>query len=601
MNPPAATPHPSRLWRCLRWLVLTPLVLATLVALAYAVENWRGERAWARVCRELAARGEPQELAGLVPPPIPDDQNLALAPLLRPVLAFHRGPDGNLVWEDRAGQNRLESVAQANWAMRTQAPEARSWLRGERTDLAAWQSYYRGLAEEAARSKPVPSAPPKPYRVDPVLAQRSGLPTNSVTAAPATNVVGSRFPQLRPLPPDLAARYGVATNLTEAEFRTAFTFPVPATPGPPAEDVLLALSLVGVELDALAAEAARRPLARFPVRYEQRPSWGILLPHLAKAKMLVTVLQLRATARLAAGQTDAAHSDTRLAMRLAELTRDEPFLISQMVRAAAWTLTLQPVWEGVTDHRWTEPQLAELSAQLRAVDLLAAIPRSLQGHQLPETVPASEDERQNLAEMYRSNFPQMADADRISPEQIELGTRFIRYGPRGWFYQNQVTTIRTVREEQARFTAWNGTPALTNLTLRPAVLPYRVQPYRFLADQFSLLLSLRNGVLQLVRGQAQLHLALTACALERHRLATGGYPATLEALVPRFLDRLPMDPMTGGPLRYARAADGTFRLYSVGADGHDDGGELTKRSDPPLANELTEPGPGDWVWATTKK
>ena len=141
--------------------------------------------------------------------------------------------------------------------------------------------------------------------------------------------------------------------------------------------------------------------------------------------------------------------------------------------------------------------------------------------------------------------------------------------------------------------------AITNLTLRPAVRSYRVQPYRFLADQFSLLLKLRNGVLQLVRGQAQLHLALTACALERHRLATGGYPATLDELVPRFLDRVPIDPMTGGPLRYARAADGTFRLYSVGADGLDDGGELVKRSDPLMADELNGSGPGDWVWATT--
>ncbi|MEI6358150.1 MAG: hypothetical protein WCP53_13780, partial [Verrucomicrobiota bacterium] len=258
MDPNISARRPSRLWRCLRWLLFAPLALATFVALFYAVENWRGERAWRQVQPELAAQGHPVDFAALVPPPVPDDQNLAMAPLLRPVLALHRGPDGNLVWEDRPGQSRLTSVSREAWSARTRPPATRSWVHGERIDLSAWQRYYQDLAKGGRTPKP-----PKPIGIDPVLAERYGLsiPTNAVNAVTKTAAAG--FPQMHPLPPDLAARYGLGTNLTEAEFRVAFTFPVPPRPGTQAADVLHALSRVDPELDALAAEAARRPLGRF--------------------------------------------------------------------------------------------------------------------------------------------------------------------------------------------------------------------------------------------------------------------------------------------------------------------------------------------------
>ncbi len=596
MNPISSDPRPSRVWRCLRWLLLTPLVLGTLVALAYAVENWRGERAWKRVQRELVAQGHPRNFAALVPPPVPDDQNLALAPLLRPVLAFHREPDGNLVWDDRPGLSRLGSVSHVSWATRTKAPGDKSWFLGERVDLPAWQRYYRELAKEISAPKP-----PKPTGLDPVLAARYGLqiPTNAATAV--TNPAVAGFPQLRPLSPDLAARYGVGTNLTEAEFRNAFTFPVPPALGTPAEDVLLALSLLGVELDSLAVEAARRPLDRFPVQYLERPAWGILLPHLAQAKKFTVVLKLRAAARLVVGQSDAAFADALLAMRIAEMMRDEPFLISHLVRAVAWSLALQPVWEGLNDHRWKEPQLAEFTRRLRATDLLVDVPRIFQGHIVTEIVPASAKEREDLAEMFRSGFTSRPNADEVQPHQIELGTWLIRHGPAGWFYQNQVTAAETVRQELANFAARNGNRGATNFAVQEPAPRYRVHPYRFIVDQFGIQMPLRRGVATLLRGQAQLHLTLAACALERHRLATGGHPAALTELVPRFLDRVPSDPMTGEPLHYVGAADGSFKLYSVGEDGLDNGGELGQWTDPPTGEELLLNGPGDWVWSTVAK
>ena len=45
----------------------------------------------------------------------------------------------------------------------------------------------------------------------------------------------------------------------------------------------------------------------------------------------------------------------------------------------------------------------------------------------------------------------------------------------------------------------------------------------------------------------------------------------LADLVPRFLAAVPTDPFNGAPLRYKRSEQG-FIVYSIGPDGHDDGG-----------------------------
>jgi hypothetical protein len=48
--------------------------------------------------------------------------------------------------------------------------------------------------------------------------------------------------------------------------------------------------------------------------------------------------------------------------------------------------------------------------------------------------------------------------------------------------------------------------------------------------------------------------------------------ADLKALVPGYLDAVPEDPFTGGPLRYRKTTSG-FVVYSVGPDKVDDGGQ----------------------------
>ncbi len=61
-------------------------------------------------------------------------------------------------------------------------------------------------------------------------------------------------------------------------------------------------------------------------------------------------------------------------------------------------------------------------------------------------------------------------------------------------------------------------------------------------------------------------------ALELYRRTHKAYPEELTALVPEFIESLPADPFTDEAFKYLREGD-EYRLYSIGANLEDDGGQ----------------------------
>jgi len=545
-------------------------MLITLVLVAYMVENWRGEAAWRRAGQELIAQGFPDRLVGMAPPLVPDAENLAAAPLFARAFNFKRDPrTGN--WENyaRAQENRLR-IFRIEAPGKLQAPADGAWWRGQAVDLTAWQQYYR-TAGTAATNAPANNSVPVPVPV------------------PALDS--------EPIPADIALRYGMkSTQLTRAEMERLPLFPVPETAGSAAADVLHALQWVGVELDALALESSRRPQVRFALNYEREPAASILLPHLSRMKALIRVLRLRAVAHVAHHESEAALEDIRLALRLAEVPAAEPFIISQLVRVAGWNLALQPVWEGLQTHQWTDAQLARLTELFQSADFLAPLKRIYVAEGLMFAAEPTPALREELAEMMASGSGIQPD---IGPEARAWIQVLTRHSPRGWFYQNSTHSLAAMRQEYARIETWKNSPALTNVTLSVPPQPtVNVTPYNFLCT-FATPNAYRRSVAKLVRTQTFVQLATVACALERHRLAQGSLPASLDSLVPRFLKSVPVDLMSGRPLNYRLQPDGTWLLYSFGPDARDDSGTPERA---PISEDLTvvetpEALSGfDWAW-----
>jgi hypothetical protein len=91
-------------------------------------------------------------------------------------------------------------------------------------------------------------------------------------------------------------------------------------------------------------------------------------------------------------------------------------------------------------------------------------------------------------------------------------------------------------------------------------------------------------------------------ALELYRQEHGGYPESLNALVPEFLSEAPIDRVTGAPAHY-RVVTGQPLIYSVGADRKDDEGRYILN---PTQAGFWDSNPdnlpkGDWVLYPTVK
>jgi hypothetical protein len=483
--------------------------LVTLVALFYVEEDWRGRWDWLRFTRKWESKGEHFTMAGLAPPPVPEQENFAMAPIVRS--SYAQILDGNghrIVPPDTNVVNRLHWPIEIR-AGSLHAPAPGNWQEGVRTDLRAWQTYYRQVA--------------------------------------------------------------AATNW----------FPVPPQPQSPAADVLFALAKYDAAIEEL-RQASLRPYSRFPLEYDNDDPAAILLPHLAKARSSVTALRLRAVAELRSGQTAKALEDVTLMLRLSEALDTEPTLISQLVRIAMVNLALQPVWEGLADQLWSEAQLSALEQNLGKVDLVAGYRTAMRGELACTTGSIA----------YLRKTRRINDLLDIQSPWVSLA---LRWGPAGWFYQNQLRWARLVvggylpvaDPEQRTFSPQRARQAQAELD---ADLSHR-NPYNWI--EAYLTPALGNAAVRFAWTQTSVDLARVACGLDRYRLAHHEYPETLEALVPQYIDPLPRDVISGKPLHYRRTTDGKFRLYSVGWNETDDGGTVAFTQGTPKRIDFKK---GDWVW-----
>ena len=183
------------------------------------------------------------------------------------------------------------------------------------------------------------------------------------------------------------------------------------------------------------------------------------------------------------------------------------------------------------------------------------------------------------------------DSGHFELEQF-LGKATFRLIPAGWFDQNKLSLCRMHEKYLLPLVGDQDRRVVSPAAIQKAnsaLGRQRMRPY----DLFSrmLLPALGRFAEKCARAQSSVDLARVACALERYRLANGQFPDTLDALVPKFIAKLPHDVINGQPLKYRRTDDGQFVLYSVGSNETDDGGtvELTK-------NGNLDQNKGDWVW-----
>ncbi len=516
--------------RCVRRWTWAIAVVVTVMFLARAIEGFRAARAWQETEARLKQRGEPLTHAELVGPAIPTNQNFAQHPLMTGILSHEETTNAKGRPTHRwTGQRKLAEL------------------------------------QDALRFPDPPTDEPK----------------------------GGK--RLRRTGPDLEALAGVLKSGTNRAKRTLyeagrtepretndlFHLPIPPAAMPAPQAVLYAFEGRRAILDQV-TEAARRPHAHYDIRYADGPN--AILPHLALHKSMAVQLRTRAAARVAAGDTAGAAEDIDTMFRLAELTGEDPTLIGYLVRVAIQNIASSAFWDGTSQHAWSEAQLVAFQQRFAALKQRDALVQAFRGERL----------------FGKTTFEMMRQG-RLDPEILggmEAGPGEASFGwglfPKAWLLQNQAYHSRVMDQVVdalqrsdpehgigAKGSAWETERIdgwLVDTTSQ------RYHPYRIFTHM--LLPALAQVHAKADRSLTTARLAMAVAALERHRLANGGYPKALADLVPRFLPTVPLDPMDGQPLRYRLNADGSFTLYGVGTNHADDHGVFESKQGQDL----------DWVW-----
>lgn len=129
-------------WTTFRRFALTLAVIATLVAVFYTYELYRGKRAWSGYQSDLIKRNIPLSLNEILPQRVPDDQNFAMTPLLAPVVDLD--PSSTNVFKDPDGAQRVMEISLSDHRTKKgRHISLEGFDVGKQVDLAYFQSYFQ--------------------------------------------------------------------------------------------------------------------------------------------------------------------------------------------------------------------------------------------------------------------------------------------------------------------------------------------------------------------------------------------------------------------------------------------------------------------------
>jgi hypothetical protein len=347
----------------------------------------------------------------------------------------------------------------------------------------------------------------------------------------------------------------------------------------------------GAGLD-LVVEAARRPRLSLPVPALLAGKRGRLLfdtpPPLQAIRSGGRGLTLRAMASLGDGRFAEAWSDLLAVHRLARLAAEADagslvgHLMATAVTATTWQATLHLLDAAelpgdllATVRRdldalppWPEPRRSIVTERLGMLDFMIHVSR-LSREERAEVLSVLECKDPAIERTFTMSLDWNTLLGEITADYARLDTAL---GPATW--ADRQRALRQLEREVAEAVA--APAGSVRQTLHAAaLLASRRERSRRIPRVFgsNWVPAVRATDAASTRGQAVFELTRTAAALAAFRRdeAEAKYPERLETLVPRFIDRIPLDPFTGGPFHYERRGDG-YLLYSVGQDCRDDGG-----------------------------
>jgi hypothetical protein len=348
----------------------------------------------------------------------------------------------------------------------------------------------------------------------------------------------------------------------------------------------------------------------------EQPLIAILLPHLSEVRELARLID--ADARLAQQQKDSPR-----------LVRDIHTMLGMSHQITGGTLIESLVGVGISNLalQRIEAVLETSREQLSNGDL-TELAHLLSGPTVTADLVGMETERMLFADVLQRTYTDDGAGDgRLTPE----GVRFLAsvstisseggiegYMPDGGVLEVSIgpAAMMVMASRREVQTAYDQFMDASEAQLRRPAREADWRTVNSLLEQWHastlaktryLPLALMSPTMQRLSTRGERYLGrrdgvLIGIGLELYRRQHGAYPKTLAELSPAVLPQVPVDRITGGPLRYT-VLEGQPMIYSVGADRDDDGGRVPAfkgpghEGDPYGAaewNRSAKPLDGDW-------
>ena len=316
---------------------------------------------------------------------------------------------------------------------------------------------------------------------------------------------------------------------------------------------------------------------------------ALLLPHLAQVKSAAQRLSTAVLLELHDGRPEEGLADLRALTAIPSRWRDEPTMISQLVRLAILSIASATTWEALQFTGWSDSQLAELQAMWESMPLGNVAQLGLSGERC---LVLDEFERCRRNPSRLNDLTGLTSGTNLLEDLAEVGQKliespsdgfrlFLKRFPRQWMwkpwtsYHDEAWFLQSSHLHLEMSRAWNTRAPFAEMErdLEKQTTARGPVPEEYLVSSTGFQDSYKLFIRKAALSETQRRLVIVAIALRRFHKAHGTWPTKLEELVPSQLQAVPLDLMDAKPLRYRLTQEGEPLLYSVGTDGVDDGGK----------------------------
>ncbi len=288
---------------------------------------------------------------------------------------------------------------------------------------------------------------------------------------------------------------------------------------------------------------------RFPMDFSQE--FKMKFPHLVPIRNAVRMMAIQTQVLAEAGDSDELEATLKDSVLLAETLKKDPVFAPHHTRVAAHTIVHDEMEYAVNTVVLGENRVARLNDLLRTVQLDGMTAYALIGERC-------------MSDLNKLGWRWPGLHHRANDLLFRFSPRCGNVARRMWAANMFLTRTNVIRI--GNLPPWERAAAVERLR-------DEIDGKAGILHDFDRIMTPATALHYVYENRAIANLDTTIVALSVLTFArrTQDYPESLAALVPEFIESVPLDPFDGHPLRYRRTDTG-FVVYSIGHDLDDDGG-----------------------------